>query len=373
MNRTVRLLPVLAIPAVVIAGAVAIPAMASAAPSLDPKRPAEVLALMAKAHDAHFSGTVTQTADLGLPQLPTGAANGGSGSGDSAYSDVLELLSGSHTAKIWVDGATRQRVQVTDQLAERDIIRDGTTAWTWDSSKNAATKLTLPSRSSAAPSGAATTMSPAQLATRIVDDLSGSTRLSVDGSVRVAGRPAYELTLDPTSTSTLVDKVTLAVDSATGVPLSVEVDAVGQKAPAFHVAFSRIDFGRPAASLFSFAAPSGSKVTTQDLSRRSGHAGTPTGSAPSAGGAPAADRPTVSGSGWDSIAIIPASAAAKAGGSATADPSDGSASSDLLGQLTTPVSGGRAVQTSLVSVLFADNGRVLVGAVPVSALEAAAH
>ena len=44
----------------------------------------------------------------------------------------------------------------------------------------------------------------------------------------------------------------------------------------------------------------------------------------------------------------------------------------LYDQLTTPVEGGRALQSSLLSVLVLDDGRVLAGAVPVDALRAVA-
>jgi hypothetical protein len=47
-------------------------------------------------------------------------------------------------------------------------------------------------------------------------------------------------------------------------------------------------------------------------------------------------------------------------------------SNPLYGELTTPVAGGRALSTSLVSVLLTDDGRVFAGAVPVSRLEAVA-
>jgi hypothetical protein len=45
----------------------------------------------------------------------------------------------------------------------------------------------------------------------------------------------------------------------------------------------------------------------------------------------------------------------------------------LVGELTQQVDGGRALSTSLVSVLVTADGRVLAGAVPVSALQSAAR
>ena len=44
----------------------------------------------------------------------------------------------------------------------------------------------------------------------------------------------------------------------------------------------------------------------------------------------------------------------------------------LLDQVLVPVSGGRALETSLVSVLLTSDGRVLVGAVSIDQLQAAA-
>ncbi|GMA86484.1 hypothetical protein GCM10025868_17340 [Angustibacter aerolatus] len=80
--------------------------------------------------------------------------------------------------------------------------------------------------------------------------------------------------------------------------------------------------------------------------------------------------PTVVGKDWTSVLVargVPKSALT--GGS------DSAIASSLLNGFR-PVSGsygsGRALQTSLLSALWLDDGRVLVGAVPVKTLEAAA-
>ena len=76
----------------------------------------------------------------------------------------------------------------------------------------------------------------------------------------------------------------------------------------------------------------------------------------------------MTGTGWESIVELPA-------GTADASALGGldAGSAQLLNELTTPVAGGRALQTSLVSVLLLDDGRILAGAVPVESLEAAAQ
>ncbi len=45
----------------------------------------------------------------------------------------------------------------------------------------------------------------------------------------------------------------------------------------------------------------------------------------------------------------------------------------MLDQLSQPVAGGRAISTALLSILLTDDGRVLVGAVPVDTLVAASR
>jgi len=77
-----------------------------------------------------------------------------------------------------------------------------------------------------------------------------------------------------------------------------------------------------------------------------------------------AARPKLIGTGWTSIVELPAAAT----GSATSSPQ----AAALLGQLTTPVSGGRALRTALLTVLVTDDGRVLAGSVPLQALQDAA-
>ena len=353
-TRTLRTLPLLAIPAIVIAGAIAVPAMANADSGSTSKSPAQVLALIAKAKDASYSGTLEQRSNLGLPELPSSTT----GSTADSASNVLDLLSGTHRLRVYVDGPTKQRAQVLDSLAERDVVRNGSTVWTWDSKKQSATKVTLPSPSDARKSDS--TVTPASLAEKLVKAGQPTAKLTATSGASVAGRDAYTLTMTPKTSGTLVKDVVLSVDTKTGLPLRLTVDAVGQKDAAFSVGFTKIDVSAPDAKLFDFTPPKGAEVSTRDLSQ----AKRPTAQAPMSQGVPA-NRPTTVGSGWATIAILPASARRTGA-------LNGAEAQNLLGQLTRTVSGGRAVQTSLLSVFFADDGRVLVGAVPVSALQAAA-
>jgi outer membrane lipoprotein-sorting protein len=346
MSRTwLKWMPAVAVPVLIASAAVAVPLSANAAVNLPTKTPAQVLALAAGEKVTTLSGTITQTSSLGLPELPTTGSDATAGS-------ALELLTGSHTARVFVSGSTKQRVQVLDSMAERDLVRNGSDVWLYDSKKKTAVHSTLAGRDAKAPQTEGSIPTPDQLAAKLLSSVDSTTTVSLGNDLRVAGRAAYDLVLTPKSTDTLIGSVSIAVDSETGLPLSVDLFARSQKTPAVSVGFSKLDLGAPDASLFTFTPPAGAKVTEK---APKADAARPT--------APHSDatKPTVSGTGWDAIVAVPA------GKSTT-----GATSSPLFGKLTTTVAGGHLFHTSLVNVLLTDDGRVFAGSVPVAKLQAAA-
>jgi outer membrane lipoprotein-sorting protein len=347
-HRLRRWLPA-AIAPVVVAGAVAVPLVASATPPDLPTRSAQqVLELVAKAKDLDgFSGTVRQTSDLGLPSLPTTGAGT-----DTDTASALELLGGDHTARISVAGDAKERIAVLDPSAERDVIRNGRTVWVWNSKTNSATKVTA--TGTAERPDAATTTSPAELASRLLAEVAPSTSVTVDRAQTVAGRDAYTLVLEPRTTATTVGSVRIAVDATTGLPLDVAVIARGASSPAFETGFTDISYAVPAASTFVFTPPADAKVSERTIT-----APDRTTAAPRSHALPA--KPAVSGSGWATVVTLPA-----------ADVPSDLAANPTVRRLTEAVAGGRVLKTALVNVLLTDDGRVLAGAVPVAALESAA-
>jgi len=67
---------------------------ADAAAKLPPKTAAQLLVDLAKAPERQLSGTVVETAKLGLPELPSVAGGGTS---------LQSLVTGSHTVRVWAD------------------------------------------------------------------------------------------------------------------------------------------------------------------------------------------------------------------------------------------------------------------------------
>lgn len=362
--------------AVAIGGATAArSATADVTPNLPDRTPQQVLALAAQAHVQAMSGTVVSTTDLGLPSLPSSMRGGAR----DATGRVMALLGGTTTVRYWYDGPSRVRAQVMDQMAETDLVRNGTDVWTYDSRSNAATHLTLPADAHAGsahpgsgePDG--TPPSPQALAQRVLDAVDPTTKVTLDPPARIAGRDAYVLRVTPRTDATLVRDVTVAVDAKTGLPLRVVVDARGQQAPAVDVGYTALQLGTPPAARFDFTPPKDATVTQRTLPQLPAHEGKPsdhTGGAhawPDKGTASGGDRPTVIGQGWTSVLALPAPTGT--GGQAEQLPAQ---ARQLLDAVSQPVAGGRLVTTSLLSVLIRDDGRVFVGAVPAPTLEAAA-
>lgn len=327
---------------------------ASAEPALPSRSAAQLLADVAGSKVNALSGTVVQTARLGLPELPAQASAGAS---------PLALISGSHTLKVWLDGPQRQRVALIGQLTEYDVVRNGRDAWTYTSESNKVTHAVLPAAASGAtgsgPGDPRAYATPGAAADAALKAVAPTTVVTVDRTARVAGRPAYQLVLRPRDQQSLVTSVRIAVDSATKTPLRVQVWGSRDRVkPALEVGFTDVSFRRPAASLFTFSPPAGATVRELKIPAEHGKA---KGKRPSAGG------PEVVGTGWTAVAVFR--------GGSMADRSDGTAGASengaLLQKLTKPVAGGRMLSTALISVLVTPDGRTLVGAVsPERLLEA---
>ena len=372
--------------AVVLAAAVTAGSListAQASPELPLRTPAQLLASVAgrTAPPPALTGTVVETASLGLPQLP----------GTSNQNSITSLLAGSHTIKVWYADPQHIRLAVPVQMSETDLIRNGRQAWVWQSNTNTVTRMQLPAgagREATHPGTmpSAVPLTPQQAAQQALKAVGPSTRVSVERNVTVAGQPAYQLVLSPRAAGSLIGRVSIAIDAAKNVPLRVQVFARGAANPAFQVGYTSISFVRPAAANFSFTTPRGAKVKVisppADSSR---HMAT---------GTKASGEPQVIGKDWLSVAVLPASglagvmgagstssAASSAAQSAAGGPGGSGSGEDaaLAGALlksATPVHGawgsGKLLHTSLLSVLMTSNGHVLVGAVTPAVLYAAA-
>jgi outer membrane lipoprotein-sorting protein len=206
-----------------------------------------------------ISGDVDSHVDLGIPQIPA-SVSGGSGGG---LMGAVNLAAGDQAYKIWrsPDGA---RVAHLLPFAEQDVVVDRHDAWFWDSSDMSAIHLAgVPGTTLWDASAPAATVRDADLllfAQRALDAVAPHADVTVEGTARVAGRPAYQLVLTPTSTLTLVGRIALAIDAETRLPLRFQVFPRGSDGAAIEAGFTSVSFDPIDPSMFAFTPPPGATV-----------------------------------------------------------------------------------------------------------------
>jgi len=358
-----------AVTAAVVA-ALQIPA-AQATPNLPARNAAQLLASVSSdAKVPPLTGTVVESASLGLPQLPqTGNPT-----------SVTSLLTGSHTVKVYYQDAAHFRLAVPQPQSETDVIANGSKLWLWQSTANSVTEFVpAAGKSPAKEIPPVQDLTPQQAANQVVAAVGQTTLVSVQANVMVAGEPSYQLVLAPKDSRSLVGRIVIAVDGKYGIPLRVQLFAKGAGSPAFQVGYTSLQFVAPSAANFQFTPPSGASVSVVKLKDQSG-----TGAAK-----PAAGSFGTYGKSWLTVAKFPQQALTEGLGKAASGSGKqpdaysasgqgvGVSSQELLGALlgsAKPVHGswgsGQLVTTSLVSMLIT-GGDVYIGAVQPSVLYAA--
>lgn len=345
--------------------------IAQAAPALPAKTPAQLLADVAANHKVPpLTGTVVETTSLGLPQLPqTGNPT-----------SLSSLLTGSHTVKVYWENGQHFRLAIPQSMSETDLIRNGNTAWLWESTRNAVTKFNLPTGTGkhlakrAPVTPAAAPLTPQQAANEVLAAVGKTTTVSTQTNVTVAGEAAYQLVLAPKDSRSTIGSIQIAIDGKTSVPLRVQVFAKGATTPAFQVGYTNISYVAPAPANLAFTPPSGATVTMEGA-----------GSHTAKGAAPDKSGMGSYGSGWTTVAELPQSdlLSGTGGGASSAQPSSsnggmfGGSSQEVLSAIlgsAKPVSGswgsGQLLHTSLLNVLIT-GGEMYVGAVEPSVLYSA--
>ena len=359
--------------------ALQIPA-AQASPDLPNKTPAQLLAsISTDAKVPPMTGTVVETASLGLPQLPQTAGS---------PTSMTSLLTGSHTMKVYYQDSKHYRLAIPQPSSETDVIANGSTVWLWQSASDSVTEFTGADQASAkkaVPQVTQTPLTPQQAANQVLAKVGATTLVSVQANVMVAGEPSYELVLAPKDSRSLVGKVVIAVDGKYGVPLRVQLYAKGATSPAFQVGYTALQWVAPAPANFSFTPPKGASVDVVN-------------GAKSASGSKSPSNPTGFGSygkSWLTVVALPQKDLMQGFGTTAGSSSSSSSSSgqqniassnnsgvsvssqELLSALlgsAKPVHGtwgsGTLVTTSLISMLMT-GGEVYIGAVQPSVLYSA--
>ena len=406
-SKMKKWIPALVAPATVVALSIAVPMQANAVIDLPDKSASEILQMMNSEPDMSFSGRVTKVSNLGLPpignmpdvsesmveemeeNMPEGmedfiprVTNSG------VFTDVLEIISGTHEARIYVDGPDKLRIQILDPMSERSLTVNGDTVWFYDDDKLAAQFMTMDSAELEAKKAEYESENSADIEQRIADlpfdinnpaevadyvlaEANEYSAITVGVDQNVAGRAAYELIATPLAAETTVDYVSVAVDAETGMALNVKIMAKGQIEPAMELGFTSIDYSTPAASIFEFTPSSDVTVTEMEMPEEftiDGETYTkeelqaeleskkPTEAEYEelkAQYEAMENKPVVYENGWASAVEMTLSD----------DMPLEMFESELFSEMTQQVDGGKIISTSLVNVLITDDGRVLAGAV----------
>ncbi|UZN04660.1 LolA family protein [Cellulomonas sp. S1-8] len=398
-----------AVAAATVAAAFAAPPLLASADTagLPPVTAAELLTRVADAEPQALSGTVVHTARLGLPDLSLTQMTG---------ADPVSLLGGSTTLRVWTDGEQRSRVSLLGPASEYSVVADGAEAWTYSSSDDEVVHYAMSQADAAraqelhaAATPPADLPTPDEMGREALERAEEHATVGVDAATTVAGREAYQVVVTPRSTTTLVGRIVVAVDAQTWTPLRVQVWGSDDAAtPALELGFTDVTFAAPDDAVLAFSAPPGATVREVAVPLPDEAALThaapddlPTTLPEDPADLPLPEGVTVTGTGWDTIVeLTDVDIAALVAGdpAAVADlthmdkqfdsegaqelyeefasegdgPSVDLDTTALYDQLTTAVDGGRVLSSTLLSVLVLDDGRVLVGAVPVEALRAAA-
>ncbi|MGV9453628.1 LolA family protein [Streptomyces sp. NPDC003635] len=345
-----------------------VPALAdSGDPDLPEISAQQLIEKIAESDVQRLSGTVKISTDLGLPDLgglesslASGAMESGDGSSADPSTKLTELVSGTHTLRVAVDGPDRQKLSLLENAAEYSLIHNGKDVWGYDSATNevfhGTTEESIHEETPATPKDLT------EETLKAVDD---TTSVTVDGTAQVAGRDAYRLLIKPKQDDTTVGAITVAVDAKTGMPLKFTLTPSSGGAAVVDAGFTQVSFAKPDASTFDFTPPKGAKVTEEgEVQAPEEHSKAPE-------GAPEGE-PEVIGEGWNSIAVLD--------GGGEGIPSGSEVGGDLggfLDSLGDKVKGefgeGTVFKTRLVNALITEDGKVYVGAVTKDALVKAAN
>ncbi|MFD9740142.1 outer membrane lipoprotein carrier protein LolA [Umezawaea sp. NPDC059074] len=343
-------------------GVLAMPAGAGPAPVLPQVDAQSLVESVLTAKPAAFGGTVDVNNSLGIP----------------AIAGLPQLSDGASQVRMWTDGQGKARVSLPTGGSERTIVDDGTTLWSWNSETQTVTKTPHGAEAAKPDMGLGLglgqdgkPLEPVQLARDVVSEIEKSSVVTVDGTARVANRPAYELVLTPKPTErTVLREVRVAVDSELRMPLRVSLLTNGTDEPAVQVGFSELTVGAQDAALFQFTPSASAKVEEQKLEAPSDQ------DKADAEKALGEASPQVVGDGWDTVIVAKTPAEALSGVQLPAEDkpehrgpgASGANPQDLLKQLGKQISGpwgsGTLISTKIGNALLADDGRIALGAVP---------
>jgi hypothetical protein len=207
----------------------------------------ELVAAVEASEDVQHSGTAESRGRLDLPDV-------------RRLGDLVALLGGTTRTRVWYAGPDAWRVDQQQATADVATYRDPAGTWTWDSTEGTAVRVRgaagvrLPSPAD---------LGPAELGRRLVA-AAGEAAVTRTDARRIAGRTGLGLRLVPEDGRSLIDRVDLWVDEASGLPLRVAVTARQQSEPTTESGWLDLEVGWPPAEVLDFRLPPFVSPTVSD-------------------------------------------------------------------------------------------------------------
>lgn len=199
------------------------------------------------ARERSWSGAVETEGTLQLPDA-------------DEFSGVAGLLGDRTSLRVWWEDADSWRVDRLLLTGETDLVHTGDSTLEWSYERNRANvsidpDIRLPRASD---------LLPPVLAERLVRGVTDADVTRIPAR-RLAGRSAAGLRVRPPSQLSSIDHVDLWSDTASGVPLLVEVYATGSASPDFTSRFTDFSPEPPAPDILSFVPPASAEMTYDDV------------------------------------------------------------------------------------------------------------
>lgn len=206
-----------------------------------------LLAQVSGAQDHPYSGLVQTQGTLQLPVA-------------SRFTDIGALFGETTRMRVWWRDLDAWRVDKLLVSGETDLVHHGdrTTEYDYQDARATTSRdpdIRLPRTAD---------LLPPVLAKRLLEDVD-PTRVSRLPSRRVAGESAPGLRLVPGTDRSSIDHVDLWADPGSGVPLRIEVYAVGASAPDFTSEFRDFSDERPGRDLVTFEPTADTDQSFEDV------------------------------------------------------------------------------------------------------------
>lgn len=219
---------------------VGVPRAVAAVPAHPTTTPLDTLLARVRSSDGvAFSGYAESVGRLPLPDF-------------GPFDEISDLLGDRSRLRVWWQSPTRHRVDILTAGGERDAYAGTSGSLAWDSGQRRLRVVRGGVGTIRVPAGE--DLLPTTLGRRLLD---GARREEVrlTGSERVAGRATTTVRVTPQDPRTLVRRIDLAVDPATGLVLRVAVTARGQDRPTVDTRQYDLDLAAPPADVLDFRTP----------------------------------------------------------------------------------------------------------------------